>query len=528
MKIKNIFMGLLLVISASCAPAAEAVPTETTIPTSTLTVSPPASTSTPIPMIDMAGQSIPDPHFSNPELFDLQDPASPIPQFVNSMKMAEIDIDLQQVADGIMFAGKTNMEGMPYIIGYFDLNPLQDETGETLEGKTPFFTATQDASGRWVWEKAGSADLARLNGYKVGTVVEPGNLDNPLYSDLILNFANIIENDYHLERVLKQGITIQDTIKQIKEAQSADSGELDPNIIFDFSEFDNRIRFINENNMLAESQPLFAPWLFTDELKQELQTGKLSESDFEFFLQFYTKSLVERYNGHIDPLLTVNAWVIGNEVTGNLLWGDAQTKWVMSAAINNGILARMFITARKANPNAELMFAEDNLFINRETDLRREFLQVADTLKKQGAPLDSIAVQNHIWLGHTLLSPADMESFIQQLEQRNLEIHYNEITISQSQENQYTGESVAAAFSNPYLKQAEFLQAILLPMKAIKGMIFFYSICDTPGPFDQYNLNDPTAKAVMFGTGTSTSFTQDTKLEPRPMYYVLLQFLMDQ
>lgn len=64
-------------------------------------------------------------------------------------------------------------------------------------------------------------------------------------------------------------------------------------------------------------------------------------------------------------------------------------------------------------------------------------------------------------------------------------------------------------------------------MKARKGMIIFYSICDPPGPFDQYNLNDPTAKAVMFDTGGTPSFTQDTKPQPRPMYYVLLQFLME-
>lgn len=531
MKIKKIVTSLLVsIILASCTPAAKVIPTEAAMPTSTFVpISPiPTITPTPIPTIDVEGHNIPDPHFSNPELFDLQNSVSPIPQFVNSMKMAEIDIDPQQVASNIVFESKTSTKGKPYIIGYYNLDPLQNEIGETLEGKTPFFIAIQDESGKWVWKKVSSADLARLNGHKVGTVVEPSNLDNPLYSDLILNFANIIENDYHLEEVLKQEITIQDAINHIKEAQSAGSGELDPNIIFDFSEFDNRIRFINENNMQAESQPLFAPWLFTDEVKKELQTGKLPESDFELFLQFYTKSLVERYNGQIDPMLTVNAWVIGNEVTGNLLWGDAQTKWVMSAAINNGILARMFITAKKANPNAELMFAEDNLFVNREADLRQKFLQVADTLKKQGAPLDSIAVQNHLWLGQTLLSPTDMESFIQQLEQRNLKIHYNEITISQSLENPYTGESVSNTFSNPFLKQAEFLQAILQPMKERKGMVIFYSICDTPGPFDQYNLNDVTAKAVMFSTGNSTSFTKDTKLSPRPMYYVLLQFLLEQ
>ncbi|GJQ51121.1 MAG: hypothetical protein HKUEN01_35070 [Candidatus Kuenenia stuttgartiensis] len=528
MKIINI-VTVLLVASflASCAPAATVVPTETIVSTSTFTPIPstPTITPTPIPTIDIDGQSIPDPHFSNPELFDLESSDSPIPQFVNSLKMAEIAVDSQQVANNIAFEIKTSTEGKTFVIGYYNLDPLQNETSEPLEGKTPFFIALQDENSKWAWQKVESADLARLNGYKIGTVVEPSNLNDSKYHNLVLGFSNVIENDFYLERVLKQGITVQNAISRIKEAQS--SGELDPSEIFDFSEYDSRIKFINENNMQAESQPLFAPWLFTDEVKRELQTGKLSESDFEIFLQFYTKSLVERYNGQIDPLLTVNTWVIGNEVTGNLLWGDAQTKWVMSAAINNGILARMFITAKKANPNAKLMFAEDNLFINRETDLRRKFLQVADTLIKQDAPLDSIAIQNHLWLGQTLLSPTDMESFIQQLEQRNLKIHYNEITISQSQENPYTGESVPTVFSNPYLKQAEFLQAILQPMKTRKGMMIFYSICDTPGPFDQYNLNDQTAKAVMFSANTP-SFTQDTKLEPRPMYYVLLQFLMEQ
>jgi GH35 family endo-1,4-beta-xylanase len=530
MKIQSIVAVLLATfLLASCEPEAKVVPTETIIPASTITPIPPTSTITPtrIPIIDIDGQSIPDPHFSNPELFDLQNSASPIPQFVNSMEMADINLDLQQVADGILLEYKTSIEGKPYVIGYYDLNPLQNQTGETFEGKTPLFMAAQDESGKWTWKNAGAADLARRNGYKVGTVVEPSNLDNPLYRDLILNFANIVENDYHLERVLRPGTTIQGAIQRIKESQSAGAGELDPNLIFDFREFDDRIRFINENNMQAESQPLFAPWLFADEVKKDLQTGKMSESDFELFLQFYTKSLVERYNGHVDPLLTVNAWVVGNEVTGNLLWGDAETKWVMSAVVNNGTLARMFISAKEANPSAELIFAEDNLFINRETDLRRKFLQVVDALIQQGAPLDSIAVQNHLWLGQTLLSPADMEDFFRQLEQRNLKIHYNEITISQSQENPYTGESVASTFSNPYRKQAEFLQAILKPMKARKGMVIFYSICDTPGPFDQYNLNDPTAKAVMFSTGGSTSFAQNTTLEPRPMYYVLLQFLME-
>jgi GH35 family endo-1,4-beta-xylanase len=478
MKIKNVITVLFVaIILVSCAPAAKVAPTETVTPTSTFTPFPPTPTitSTPTPTIDIEGQSIPDPHFTNPELFDLQNSDSPILQFVNSMKLAEIDIDPQQVANGIVFESKISTEGKPFIIGYYNLDPLQNETGETLEGKTPFFIALQDESGKWVWRKVESADLARLNGYKVGTVVEPSNLNDPSYRNLILGFSNLIENDFNLERVLKQGVTIQDAINRIKEAQSAGSGELDPSEIFDFSEYyDSRIKFINENNLQAESQPLFANWLFSDDIKQKLYSGEISQPDFELFLQFYTKALVGRYDGHIDHQLNVTAWVVGNEVTACWLWCDSQTKEIMSMVINNGILARMFITAKQVNPNAELILAEDHLLENQETDLRHKFIQVIDMLTKQGAQIDSVAFQNHLWLGRPLLSSSDMESFLQQLEQRNLKINYNEITISQSQKNQYTSESVATTFSNPYLKQAEYLQAILQPMKARKGMIIFF------------------------------------------------------
>lgn len=176
--------------------------------------------------------------------------------------MAEVNIDPQQVINSIVFENRVSTEGKGYIIGYYNLDPLQDGANEALEGKTPFFIAMQDEKGKWVWKKIGVADLAGLNGYKVGTLVEPSNLNDPNYRNLILGFSNVIENDYYLERALKQGITIQDAINRVKEAQSISFGKLDSGDIFDFSEYDSRIKFINENNLQAESQPLYANWLF--------------------------------------------------------------------------------------------------------------------------------------------------------------------------------------------------------------------------------------------------------------------------
>jgi hypothetical protein len=94
MKIKNIVTVLLVAVTlASCAPAAKVVPTETAVPTSTFTPAPTATiTSTPIPTINVEGQNIPDPRFSNPDFFDVSNANSPIVQFANAFGLKPEDV----------------------------------------------------------------------------------------------------------------------------------------------------------------------------------------------------------------------------------------------------------------------------------------------------------------------------------------------------------------------------------------------------------------------------------------------------
>jgi GH35 family endo-1,4-beta-xylanase len=485
-------------------------------------------TATFIPTIQVGKLIVPDPHFTNPEFFDSMQPDGVIFQFVNSMKLVGIDINSQKIINNLAFEQKTSSEKQPFIIAYYDLNPASNKTGDILKGKIPFFIATRGESGGWSWMKASPGNLARLSGYAIGTVFEPSNLNEPKYNDFILNFSNIVENGFW-DRVFKSDITVDQAIDKLKQIRSTtSSGDLNPDSIFDFSEYDSLVKYANEHDMQIECQPLFAPWLFSDQIKQDLVSGRLSEADFESYLQFYTKTVVGRYDGHIDPQLKVNSWVVANEVTTHWMWGNAQTKNFISRVINDGILARMFITAKKVNPNASFLISEDHLLEDSEGDLRTNLIKAIDIMKNQGATIDGIAMQNHLWLGRPLLSSSKMENFFQQLEKKNLTISYNEITISISQQNQYTDEKVSTPFTDPFLKQAQFLRDILNPMISQgRSTIIFFSIVDTPGPFDKYNLNDSAAKAEMFGTGDAESFTSDTKLEARPMYYVLLQFLME-
>jgi|GEM_PF-6577020 len=110
---KRTLLVLLLVnlILSACAPASaptstpapSATPLPTPMPTSTATptgtpTATPTATPTPIPTIQVGDLSVPDPRVTNPELFDLRNPNAPIPQFVNAMKMAGIEIEPQIVA----------------------------------------------------------------------------------------------------------------------------------------------------------------------------------------------------------------------------------------------------------------------------------------------------------------------------------------------------------------------------------------------------------------------------------------------
>ena len=87
-----ILLALLLSACVSSQPVPIATATGTSFPTNT-----PIPTSTkiptpPVPMIDVDGVKIPDPQVSNPELFDLKNPNSPIVLFANAFNVNHEDV----------------------------------------------------------------------------------------------------------------------------------------------------------------------------------------------------------------------------------------------------------------------------------------------------------------------------------------------------------------------------------------------------------------------------------------------------
>lgn len=60
-------------------------------------------TPSPIPMMLVGGQQIPDPHFSNPGLFDLEKANAPIPQLVHALHMAGVEVTAQDIYNGLIY-----------------------------------------------------------------------------------------------------------------------------------------------------------------------------------------------------------------------------------------------------------------------------------------------------------------------------------------------------------------------------------------------------------------------------------------
>jgi len=195
-----VFLLVNLIVSA-CAPAsaptptpapsATPPPTATSFPTATPTPAPTA-TPTPIPTIQVGDLSVPDPRVTNPELFDLRNPNAPIPQFVNAMKRAGIEITAEQVASRIRFQTLKGINSKSFVVGMIDFDPNPQEQGETFEGPIPIFIAQMDEENLWNWSKI-TLRAGELFGLPIGG---SGNLGDVNWRDV--SYQQLARSEFSL------------------------------------------------------------------------------------------------------------------------------------------------------------------------------------------------------------------------------------------------------------------------------------------------------------------------------------------
>jgi GH35 family endo-1,4-beta-xylanase len=173
--------------SATPLPTATTAPTSTATPTSTPTAIPTA-TPTPIPTIQVGSLSVPDPRVTNPELFDLRNPDAPIPQFVKAMKMAGIEITAEQVAQGMAFRVFRDLNGTPFVILTYKIDPDPQVQGDALEGEIPLVIGINENQ-RWQWNKATLRRLSELGGFTFGAFLG-GNGEAVRFYNQIFDLQN--------------------------------------------------------------------------------------------------------------------------------------------------------------------------------------------------------------------------------------------------------------------------------------------------------------------------------------------------
>src|SRR3990172_3226144 len=113
-------ISIVFLLAACSSPGNEAVgPTNTltvTLNSLSTIVTPPAENPTAsMPMIEIDGLQVPDPHVSNPELFDITKPDSPIVEFANAFgvtpqEVGELTPELKTAADGSQFVVLTTSD----------------------------------------------------------------------------------------------------------------------------------------------------------------------------------------------------------------------------------------------------------------------------------------------------------------------------------------------------------------------------------------------------------------------------------
>jgi hypothetical protein len=145
-----LFPLLLLSACGSSQITPTATSTATSLPTNTPIPSPTATPTPSVPMIDVDGIQVPDPKASNPELFDLKNPDSPIVQFANAF-----GIKPEDVVSGLHAELDTPASSnAPFSV-------LRTNDGIAL------MMATQE-NGQWKWQEATPGEYWFAQGKEMG------------------------------------------------------------------------------------------------------------------------------------------------------------------------------------------------------------------------------------------------------------------------------------------------------------------------------------------------------------------------
>ncbi|MGB9753479.1 endo-1,4-beta-xylanase [Roseiflexus castenholzii] len=449
------------------APTATPLPTATATPTSTPTATPTA-TPTPIPTIQVGNLSVPDPRVTNPELFNLSKPDAPIPQFVNAMRMAGIEITAEQVVQGIRFQALKDINGKLFVAGVFDLDPNPQKQGEALEGPVPLLIADEADHGLWTtWSPTILRNMADKAGIQIGVLL------------LV---------DYRFQTTVP--IEIREFNLGIVTFSWND--HVSKNGVINFSWPDAQLRVGQRAGMNTRFMHIIFP---SDTPKW---VSDFSQPQLKEFVSDVITKVMSRYSGKISQYVVVNEPYIipyrPNDPFHKVL-GD---EYILDA----------FRVARNANPSALLIYNDsDNHLSNGMTTALTQ--RIVSELKTENL-IGGVGIQMHLGSTSRLLTEKDRDDLIRTLKAYGVPVHVTELDMDIS--------NIRGTQESRMLRQAEMYKTVVDAVLASDACrsISFWGIGDKFS-WPETSLGHKNADPTLF----------DDNLKPKLAYYAVSSALFE-
>jgi GH35 family endo-1,4-beta-xylanase len=474
---------LLVAFLASCAPGT-ATPAPTVIPSETT-----APTITPTP----APQS----------LADAPDLPTWIEDYVHAyggkvtVNGAEMDAD--QLTDAIRqnpddFTQGKSVNGTEYLFLVVNDTPLAFKNDQTS------------------WGELTLVKIDSMTGNSTGSQLVSWNMDDPKYLENLLKVADFvtIDGELSLSVLLPDGRDIE-LLNMVRNGEDLTGVDR----LFDWQAADKIVRYANAHGLKVQAHHIFVNWgNLTDEVKKGLRSGEISYDDYEKFLKLYTQTIVSHYN---QVGLKIDEWTVTNEVAGALLWSEDKDI-LRELFINRDLMTKLCQWVKEVNPGIRTIVSEDHLFENQSSGLLDTFINLVKNSLANGAPIDEIGIQNHLWI-YSFPTEEEINSAMNKLNKLGLAISSTEVTISISKTNFFSaGEDKRWNIQDDDLQQEQAKAYGLLFSILHKNALFGFTDALSNFSIPKDPAYDPTAKACIL----------DGQMKPKVAYFTIVQLLFKQ
>lgn len=349
---------VLVLILVSCAPAGMTQPTQTILPTSTITPVPP--TSTPSPTATLI-PSIPKEQFTDGFL-EIAAPSQDLIQKGLESGMIRKAIDVGALIFDVH--ANLNKPGQQIVFG------RDPGTQEIL-----LATRIDPATGEMIWHVAGLRDLADAVGMTLGTQLYSPN--NELYSHSDVQKINaLVVQEYNHAIIIEAGWCFT-------EFQEG---------VFDFTRADEALDLAIANGMTAEGDDLiyggadfdytYLPKLET-QLRSQGATDEQIKQRFETVVKNHIVQVVTHFKGRLQEYSALNEWRGKNTERPDrysVIWGN-----------DDEFVKMVFETVRNTDPNVRLFYNDNDINTPRDYGYPFAFSKV-QTLAGLGL-IDAVGIQ---------------------------------------------------------------------------------------------------------------------------------------